>query len=489
MSLPTGLKGKADASRYSYLTRCGETRAAVMLRDMLPQSSTLSRETGLVDIELGTSSSSNDEIDSLCLAQLRRLLLSSAMEPLPCAPWSTFAPDFSSAHHPTPNNFTSLTDWMSAAKRETYRHRTIPPLLYFRNEELSQMLLDSFHPVRSNRYHERRYKFIRKVKSDATASRYLKHRPVERDEEEMQSFDAAPGWVRGEEWAWAGLEVPKSLATSEHTRIPLYPRPKTAAVEPVPIVAAPVDVPTSPIAHLPPGAAAPDVEPSNDSLLPPTTAVSTFSADTVSFTDDLTPGSTDRASSSEDGTAIITPEPKRSGFFKRHTRGISSTSQFSRTSPAVNVADVDKTITKRTGRFKTFSKRLSGAFTLKPPPSSRPSILPSSDAFSPRLENVTKSTRASMSILREPPRTPHRANMSISSPLAPSPKAVYNVPNVKGADVCEFGCLYEPNGVKGLASDEAVGEMGSGVMRPDTGRAFGVARAAPPPPIKAGTVA
>jgi hypothetical protein len=43
------------------------------------------------------------------------------------------------------------------------------------------------------------------------------------DEEEKEEFDDARDWVRGEEWSWVGLDVPSSLATSEGTRVGLYP--------------------------------------------------------------------------------------------------------------------------------------------------------------------------------------------------------------------------------------------------------------------------
>lgn len=117
-----------------------------------------------------------------------------------------------------------LLDSMCASKA-AYLAAHPRPLLDYRNEELSQMLLDSFHPVRSKRYHTRREAFIRKYKSSGTPARYARElaRGPEADEEDGPDFDAAPGWTRGEEWAWAGLPIPKSLERSECTRVDLFP--------------------------------------------------------------------------------------------------------------------------------------------------------------------------------------------------------------------------------------------------------------------------
>lgn len=86
------------------------------------------------------------------------------------------------------------------------------------------MLLDSFHPIRSKRYHTRREAFIRKYKSTTTPARYARSLAEgKKDEEDLPSFDDAEGWVRGEEWGWVGMDVPTSLSTSERTRVDLYP--------------------------------------------------------------------------------------------------------------------------------------------------------------------------------------------------------------------------------------------------------------------------
>lgn len=197
--------------RYSYLARCGPTTAAGMLRNMLPQSIAESVKTGLVDFSLGSPLSTRAEIHTLALQYVRSLITTTSSSATRVAPWCRPA-----ARRP-------LIDAMAHAKTATYAKRTTP-LVHYRSEELSQMLLDSFHPVRSLRYHTRRYKFIRKVKASGTASRYAGDLATGQiDEEELQEFDLAPGWIRGEEWAWAGIERPASLWTSEWTRINLYP--------------------------------------------------------------------------------------------------------------------------------------------------------------------------------------------------------------------------------------------------------------------------
>jgi hypothetical protein len=186
-----------------------------MLRDMLPQSSAESRRTGLVDIEVGTFAQTRDESHLEFVDQLKHLLTapSTSSAAPACAPWCR--PAIPGAN---------LIAAMCHAKREAYTSRPTP-LLHYRNEELSQMLLDCKHPTRSQRYHTRRYAFIRKVKNakTKTPARYMGPLAGAPDEEELEHFDQAPGWVRGEEWGWVGLPTPPSLVTSESTRIPLYP--------------------------------------------------------------------------------------------------------------------------------------------------------------------------------------------------------------------------------------------------------------------------
>ena len=187
-----------------------------MLRDMLPQSTSESVETGLIDIMIGTSVSTRPEITSLCIDKITSLLSAPASSRAHCAPWCRPA-----------STILDIVSAMCESKRKSHAARETP-LLHYRNEELSQMLLDSFHPKRSIRYHTRRYKFIRKIKTSGTAARYANELAGGEDEEEKKEFDDAEGWVRGEEWAWAGLPIPESMATSAWTRIDLYPGLKTS---------------------------------------------------------------------------------------------------------------------------------------------------------------------------------------------------------------------------------------------------------------------
>lgn len=188
---------------------------------MTPHISSSAREIGLVDVELGSYNSSREDL-TLEMDDHVRQLLCATMETIPtlaCAPWcsqNTFA---------APE--TPVIELMTRNKIAFYASRLatiFPPLVHFRNEELSQMLLDCFHPIRSERYHRRRRAFIRKVKSRHTPARYACHlrEQGQVDEEEGAKFDDAPDHMRGEEWAWVGLPVPASLETSEWTRINLY---------------------------------------------------------------------------------------------------------------------------------------------------------------------------------------------------------------------------------------------------------------------------
>lgn len=186
---------------------------------MTPISTTEGRSKGLIDVEVGSYDSTPQSIELAMIEQIRSLLTPSSpitpgslSTPLRAAPWS-----HSSSSTPTLSSVTSH-------KSNYYANRSIPPLLHYRNEELSQMLLDNFHPIRSKRYHTRREAFIRKYKSTHTPARYARELAKGRkDEEDLQSFDEAEGWKRGEEWGWVNMDIPASMATSEGTRVDLYP--------------------------------------------------------------------------------------------------------------------------------------------------------------------------------------------------------------------------------------------------------------------------
>ncbi|KAK8849425.1 hypothetical protein IAR55_004757 [Kwoniella newhampshirensis] len=219
-----GLHG-SELHSYSYLKRCGPQHSATLLRAMKPLNSDIAHTYGLIDMQIGSASQTQAETEPLFVDSVRAILsgtsknLVSANATLRCAPWATYKSK--QAGSPLDTSL-PLVQFMCNNKSTNYRDRDFPPLLHYRNEELSQMLLDSFHPVRSKRYHSRRYKFIRKIKAESTPARYMLHGDAKPDPEDLPGFDDAPGWKRGEEWAWAGLDTPDSLKTSEKTRIDMW---------------------------------------------------------------------------------------------------------------------------------------------------------------------------------------------------------------------------------------------------------------------------
>ncbi|CAK9785842.1 ClpP/crotonase [Cutaneotrichosporon oleaginosum] len=213
-----GLHG-SEFHLYSYVERCGRNVATHLVKDMLPLSAIRSRELGLVDVVVGGRDTPQAESEALMIKFLRNLAVAPAAAlgspEYPSAPWTKAIAGAESS-----KTAQTLVDLMADNKRRRYESANHTPLVHYRHEELSQMLLDSFHPHRSQRYHTRRIKFVRKVKAEGTPTRFNHHRVhLTRDEEEGASFDDAPGWIRGEEWSWVGLQTPSSMATSEGLRI------------------------------------------------------------------------------------------------------------------------------------------------------------------------------------------------------------------------------------------------------------------------------
>ena len=141
---------------------------------------------------------------------------------LKCAPWC-----FRRPHDPTEIPPTILT---MPRNKVAYFSRSradfsLPALVNFRYEELSQMLLDCHHPVRSQRYHTRRKAFIRKTKCGKTPSRYAPAiEGLVQDEEHFIEFDAVGDWERGSEWTkFLDERRPPMLKFSAWTRIILFP--------------------------------------------------------------------------------------------------------------------------------------------------------------------------------------------------------------------------------------------------------------------------
>lgn len=207
-----GLHG-SEFHLYSYVERCGRSIATHLVKDMLPLSAARARELGLVDVVVSGRDQPAAESEAAILKFLRNVAAAPASAygslEFPSAPWTKFATN-------TPSRATTLVERFCENKRGRYESNLHVPLVNYRHEELSQMLLDSFHPHRSQRYHSRRIKFVRKVKAEKTPTRFAHHRVhMERDEEETAAFDNAPGWVRGEEWSWVGHQTPTSMTTSQ----------------------------------------------------------------------------------------------------------------------------------------------------------------------------------------------------------------------------------------------------------------------------------
>jgi hypothetical protein len=364
-----------------------------MLLDMLPMDTNVARKGGLIDLEVGTYDSLPASLDSAFVGEISGMLsaasytLSSGSDStgFRCAPWSRNH----STKGMTPQGVVLLTDFMSRNKANTYKYRDFPPLLHYRNEELGQMLLDCFHPVRSKRYHTRRYKFIRKVKAGGTPSRYITHESVQPDEEELESFDDAPGWVRGVEWSRVGLPAPESLKTSEWTRIKLYPK----------------------------------------SLVGPPRKLSEASG--------LLGMGSDAASNTSAVDSIITPLASRREHSVEVARGEPvpdwkhHDSKLSLPTTGVDEENVSpsRLPPKSPGKLMRLTQRVSAAFE-------RLSV---KHELAPPLSTVW---------------FPNPRTIGQGGGGKPIPQRTpYETPVVKGADECEFPCLYNPGGMDGGAKE------------------------------------
>lgn len=196
---------------------------------MLPISATEARSIGLVDQVYEWDPSEPHGVPELFIKDLVQQLFSRfCEETVNSAPWveSTTLPMDSMGEDGRPP---LLIDYMCQNKRDFFaRERTPfnnPPLVHYRNEELSQMLLDCFHPTRSLRYHTRRRAFIRKFKTEKTPTRYMSHFHDCPDPEDTECFDDTGPWRRGDEWRYIEELPPASLETSAWTRVPLFPDP------------------------------------------------------------------------------------------------------------------------------------------------------------------------------------------------------------------------------------------------------------------------
>lgn len=209
-----GLFG-SEFHRYHWPARMGETSSLDALNGMLPMGPVQARHVGLVDEIIGDRSSTPMDISSGIKQYMSRLALARAgsIEAFKTAPWLNQNDEYLLDDHMVAAPVSSLLNALSAIKKQNHAKFSVP-LVAYRNEELSQMLLDFYHPTRSDRYHSRRKAFVRKFASQSTPLRFAVHNRVrpdgelDLDPEERDDFDAAPGWVRGEEWRWAKEMVP-----------------------------------------------------------------------------------------------------------------------------------------------------------------------------------------------------------------------------------------------------------------------------------------
>lgn len=194
---------------------------------MLPLSAKGAKAIGLVDAVYAWDPAARlDRPDTMHKELVTKLLErheGGTVEADACAPWCA-SPDIAVKGSPGPTR--SIADVMCASKLAYFADSRsdwlLPPLLHYRTEELSQMLLDCFHPFRSKRYHSRRRAFIRKVKCDKTPTRYMTHMNEGLDPEDTEGFDHVGPWLRGREWGYVGQPPPISLLTSAWTAIPMF---------------------------------------------------------------------------------------------------------------------------------------------------------------------------------------------------------------------------------------------------------------------------
>jgi hypothetical protein len=210
--------------RWSYRTRCGEEMAANLLREMTPMTATAASKIGLVDLVYERHV--KDPIPLFdgpdWIAERTVALMMWKGVSMRCAPWC-YERDENNIALPTSIETMPINKVRYfASSRADF---SLPPLLNFRCEELSQMLLDCHHPTRSQRYHTRRKAFIRKTKCGKTPSRYAPAiKGLVQDEEHSIDFDGTGPWERGSEWQkFLGEEKPQMLRYSAWTRVVLFP--------------------------------------------------------------------------------------------------------------------------------------------------------------------------------------------------------------------------------------------------------------------------
>lgn len=224
-----GLFG-SEFHRFHWVQRMGKEKSEAFMRGMLPMSPIEAKDIGLIDHVLGSRASTPDDIDRDIKGYIQALAIARAGERtrFGTAPWLQTPPSDGDTISPV----TPLIDYLAELKKG-YHSRLEHPLVAFRSEELSQMLLDFYHPTRSLRYHTRRRAFIGKHKANATPLRFAEHNRTPRlcDEEEDDIFDAAPAWERGKEWIWVGKDAPLGFMDYRPFAVNTGPSPDSYAAD------------------------------------------------------------------------------------------------------------------------------------------------------------------------------------------------------------------------------------------------------------------
>ncbi|KAG8715807.1 hypothetical protein FRC11_014802 [Ceratobasidium sp. 423] len=208
-----GLYG-SEFHSYSFYERAGEEKARELLRTMLPMNAAEACRLGLVD-EVMKGGDADCYVERT-KAYVRQLAgeRADAISKYKSAPWTRSK---SGEVHPN----IPLADLLIANKLATHAAFT-RPLVSYRHAELSQMLLDFYHPTRSKRFSDRRRAFVRKIAPKTTPLRFATHRREagKLDEEETDEFDAAEGWTPGTgvEWGWVGLPAPPTSEAWKEVR-------------------------------------------------------------------------------------------------------------------------------------------------------------------------------------------------------------------------------------------------------------------------------
>ena len=186
-----------------------------MLTDLYPVSAAQAQAIGLIDHTTGTFSMTPQEINE----QMRSLVIAIANAPsssplaqsLKPAPWARCSHD----HAPHIEGASLPLTEVWTRNQVCYMSHLPMPVAQMRQVEEEEMTIDGFDPVRSKRYHTRRYAFVRKVKAKSTPFRYARHAQGV-DEETTDAFDRThPEYQAGMYWPAAGLETPAHLLPPE----------------------------------------------------------------------------------------------------------------------------------------------------------------------------------------------------------------------------------------------------------------------------------